>query len=91
MALANLSPSQDEITTSSYARGGERPLLNLTIGDLLKRTADRYPDRLAFASRHQNARMTWAELSQAADRVARGLWALGIRRGSSGIVLSASG
>jgi fatty-acyl-CoA synthase len=81
MALANLSPSQDEITISSYARGGERPLLDLTIGDLLKRTADRYPDRLAFASRHQNARMTWAELSQAADRVARGLWALGIRRG----------
>ena len=25
--------------------------------------------------------MTWAELSDAADRVARGLWSLGIRRG----------
>ena len=25
--------------------------------------------------------MTWAELSQAADRIARGLWSLGIRRG----------
>ena len=25
--------------------------------------------------------MTWAELSEAADRVARGLWSLGIRRG----------
>jgi acyl-coenzyme A synthetase/AMP-(fatty) acid ligase len=42
---------------------------------------DRYPDRLAVASRHQERRLTWAELSAEADRVARGLWALGIRRG----------
>jgi fatty-acyl-CoA synthase len=62
-------------------RGPDRPLLELTVGDLLRRTASRYPDRLAVASRHQNRRMTWAELSEAADRVARGLWALGIRRG----------
>jgi fatty-acyl-CoA synthase len=53
----------------------------LTIGDLLHRTADRYPDRLGVASCHQSKRLTWAELSVAADRVARGLWALGIRRG----------
>jgi fatty-acyl-CoA synthase len=80
-ALAHFMPTEDGPTTSSWARGAERPLLNLTIGDLLKRTAERYPDRLAVASRHQGARMSWAELSVAADRVARGLWALGIRRG----------
>ncbi len=56
-------------------------LLELTIGDLLHRTADRFPERLAVASCHQQKRLTWAELSTAADRVARGLWALGIRRG----------
>ena len=67
--------------TQSYARGPARPLLELTIGDLLHRTADRFPDRLAVASRHQEKRLTWAELSAEADRVARGLWALGIRRG----------
>jgi len=72
---------EENLSTLSYARGPERPLLDLTIGDLLTRTASRYPDRLAIASRHQNQRMSWAELSEAADRVARGLWALGVRRG----------
>ena len=72
---------EERISTKSYARGPARPLLELTIGDLLKRTADRFPDRLAVASRHQEKRLTWAELSAEADRVARGLWALGIRRG----------
>ena len=68
-------------TTLSYSRGPNRPLLDLTIGALLERTANRFPDRLAVASRHQSKRMRWAELSEAADRVARGLWSLGIRRG----------
>jgi len=68
-------------TTLSHSRGEDRPLLELTIGALLQRTASRYPDRLAVASRHQGRRMTWAELSDAADRVARGLWSLGIRHG----------
>lgn len=72
---------EERISTKSYARGPARPLLELTIGDLLKRTADRFPDRLAVASRHQEKRLTWDELSAEADRVARGLWALGIRRG----------
>jgi fatty-acyl-CoA synthase len=72
----------NEITsTLSYTRGHDRPLLELTIGTLLERTAGRYPDRLAVASRHQGKRMTWAELSTAADSVARGLWSLGIRHG----------
>jgi fatty-acyl-CoA synthase len=75
-------PAEEKLPLSqSYARGPSRQLLELTIGDLLHRTADRYPDRLAVASRHQDKRLTWAELSAAADRMARGLWALGIRRG----------
>jgi fatty-acyl-CoA synthase len=74
-------PTEEPISTQSYARGPARPLLELTIGDLLKRTADRYPERLALVSRHQERRLTWAELSAEADRVARGLWSLGIRRG----------
>jgi fatty-acyl-CoA synthase len=74
-------PVEEDLTTLSYTRGENRPLLELTIGDLLRRTASRYPDRLAVVSRHQNKRMTWAELDAAADRVARGLWSLGIRHG----------
>jgi fatty-acyl-CoA synthase len=69
------------MTTLSSTRGPDRPLLELTIGGLLDRTASRFPDGLAVISRHQAKRMTWAELSLAADRVARGLWSLGIRRG----------
>jgi fatty-acyl-CoA synthase len=71
----------EQIHTQSYARGPATPLLELTIGDLLHRAADRYPDRPAVVSRHQERRLTWAELSVEADRVARGLWSLGIRRG----------
>ena len=69
------------VSTLSYSRGPNRPLLELTIGGLLDRTASRFPDRLAVASRHQSMRMTWAELSTAANGVARGLWSLGVRRG----------
>jgi fatty-acyl-CoA synthase len=74
-------PVEENLCTVSYARGPSRPLLELTIGALLDRTADRFGDRLAVASCHQSKRLTWAELSAEADRVARGLWALGIRRG----------
>jgi fatty-acyl-CoA synthase len=74
-------PVEENLCTLSYARGPSRPLLELTIGDLLHRTADRFGDRLAVASCHQSKRLTWAELSAEADRVARGLWSLGIRRG----------
>jgi fatty-acyl-CoA synthase len=74
-------PTKENLCTVSYARGPARPLLELTIGGLLDRTADRFGDRLAVASCHQAKRLTWAELSGEADRVARGLWSLGIRRG----------
>jgi fatty-acyl-CoA synthase len=74
-------PVDGILSSLSYTRGPDRPLLELTIGDLLHRTANRFPERLAVASRHQSRRMTWAELSDAADNVARGLWSLGIRHG----------
>jgi fatty-acyl-CoA synthase len=65
----------------SQSQGPGRPLLELTIGGLLERTASRFPERLAVVSCHQQKRLTWAGLSAEADRVARGLWSLGIRRG----------
>jgi fatty-acyl-CoA synthase len=74
-------PVEEELCTLSYSKGHSRPLLELTIGGLLERTASRFPGRLAVASCHQQKRLTWAELSEEADRVARGLWSLGIRRG----------
>ncbi|HSY00677.1 MAG TPA: AMP-binding protein [Acidobacteriaceae bacterium] len=74
-------PVEDALATTSQTRGPDRPLLNLTIGDLLHRTASRFPDRDAVVSCHQPRRLTWSQLSEQADRVARGLWALGIRKG----------
>jgi fatty-acyl-CoA synthase len=74
-------PVEENLRNLSYTRGPNRPLLELTVGDLLHRTADRYPDRLAVASCHQGKRLSWAQLSDEADRLARGLWSLGIRHG----------
>ncbi len=74
-------PVEEDLRTLSYTRGPSRPLLDLTVGALLDRTASRFPGRLAVASCHQQKRLTWAGLSAAADQVARGLWSLGIRKG----------
>src|SRR5437868_1176997 len=68
--------------TLSYAHGtGSEPLLGETIGDNLRRTADRFPDRDALVVRHQNVRLSWRELWDATGRVARGLLALGVQKG----------
>ena len=74
-------PVAESSVAFSHALGPNRPLLDLTIGDLLHRTANRFADRDAVVACHQQRRLTWAELSEQADRVARGLWALGIRKG----------
>jgi fatty-acyl-CoA synthase len=74
-------PAQDAIATVSHTRGPARPLLEMAIGELLQRTAERCPERDAVVACHQQRRLTWAQLSDGADRVARGLWSLGLRRG----------
>jgi fatty-acyl-CoA synthase len=53
----------------------------LTIGEVLRETARRGPDRTAAVFRHRGWRMTWGELDREVDRVARGLLGLGLRRG----------
>ncbi len=62
----------------SYAKGPDRPLSPLTIGETLEAAAARYPDQLALVVRHQNVRLTWAELLKRTDQVARGLIGLGL-------------
>ena len=56
-------------------------MLNLTIGQALDRTAERYPDSMGLIVRHQGLRYTYAELRDAVNCVARGLMALGIKKG----------
>ncbi|HEX8034196.1 MAG TPA: AMP-binding protein [Ktedonobacterales bacterium] len=68
--------------TWSYTSGtSDTPLLGMTIGDAFDKTVARLPDREALVSRQQNLRYTWAGLREEVDRFARGLLALGIRKG----------
>lgn len=59
----------------------DEPLLNLTIGQALRRAGQEWADGLALVSRHQGLRLTWAELDAEVDQVATGLLALGIAKG----------
>ncbi len=63
---------------SSSAGPTDIPLLEETIGDCLRRTAADNADGEAVVVRHQGARLTYAELVAAADRVARALLAAGL-------------
>jgi fatty-acyl-CoA synthase len=63
----------------SYAKGAERPLVKLTLGEALARTAERFPSGAALVSRHQGLRYSWREFDQAVTRIAHGLCRLGLR------------
>jgi fatty-acyl-CoA synthase len=69
-------------STSSYASGASAvPLVGRTIGEDLARTVERHGSRDALIVPFQDVRLTYAELDQAVDDVARGLLALGLERG----------
>ncbi len=53
----------------------------LTIGAALRQTARRFPSRQAMIFSQAAVRFTWAEFDQETDRIARGLLAIGFRRG----------
>jgi fatty-acyl-CoA synthase len=66
----------------SYASGtSSTPLLGDTIGDNLDRTIERFPDREALVSVHQDLRYTYAQFGEAVDRTARAFIAAGIEPG----------
>ncbi|PCE31087.1 AMP-binding protein [Burkholderia ubonensis] len=66
----------------SYVRGAtDVPLSEATIGQFLRDTAERFPDRPAVVFREQNVRWSWREFADEVDVLATGLGALGIARG----------
>ena len=68
--------------TLSYAHGtSTTPLLGETIGENLDRAIERFGDRDALVVRHQDVRLSYAELGAHVDRVARALVAAGLRPG----------
>ena len=74
--------SEEPKIQPSYASGtGSTPLLGCTIGDALDTAARTYSNSPALVSCHQNQRLSFAELSAAVERFARGLMHLGVQKG----------
>ncbi|KAF4517976.1 hypothetical protein B566_EDAN005343 [Ephemera danica] len=70
------------ISGLSYAhRPGEQPLLSLTVGQLLETASQRWGDREALVSMHQQRRLTFKELRDESTRMAAGLLKQGLKPG----------
>ncbi len=68
-------------THSYHHRGGEAPLLGVTIPAHFATIAARFGDREVVVSVHQQRRLTYAQLRDEADELARGLLAIGFKKG----------
>ncbi|NNE51733.1 MAG: AMP-binding protein [Sulfitobacter sp.] len=72
----------DRSLRDSYEHGvSDRPLMGLTVGNLLKRTAQTLPDRDALIVPYQDVRWSYRDLDREADRIADGLISLGLAPG----------
>ncbi len=68
--------------TQSYVHGASStPLIGKTLGAFFEEAAERWGERDALISRHQNIRWTYRELRQQVEDVAAGLLALGLNQG----------
>lgn len=66
----------------SHVKGkSDSALWYQTVPDVLKKTVDAWADRLALIVPQSGIRMTWRELNDEIDTVARGLYVSGIRKG----------
>ncbi|MFM1892660.1 MAG: hypothetical protein RLZ44_1737, partial [Pseudomonadota bacterium] len=59
-------------------RGGDEPLLGVTIPEHFAAVAARYAHRDALVDRQRGRRLSYAQLALEVDRVAAGLLGLGI-------------
>jgi fatty-acyl-CoA synthase len=67
------------INMLSYSKGPDTPLAEESISQAFRKTAARFPKHEALVSRHQNIRLTWAQLDARVEETARGLSGLGLR------------
>jgi fatty-acyl-CoA synthase len=66
----------------AYVRGAtDVPLSEATIGQFLRDTALRFPDRPAVVFREQGVRWTWKQFDHEVDRLAAGLLSLRLAKG----------
>jgi fatty-acyl-CoA synthase len=77
--LIERAPTTFSLSHSAGPR--DVPLLELTIGEALRRTVERYGDREALVVREQGYRATYRELWDEVALAARGLLARGVRPG----------
>ena len=69
------------MASASYIHGASPiPLLGETIGENLRRTVERFPDRDALVVRSQGYRATYRALWDQVTACARGLLAMGIAK-----------
>ena len=71
----------DFIKKSYFHRGGDQPLLGATIPEHFASIVQRFPEREAIVSCHQDRRLTFSELAQQVDRVASALVAQSFSKG----------
>lgn len=70
------------LLSQAYARGPSQPaLVEQTIPQHFKGVVDKYGDRPAVISHHQQRILTYAQLDQDSNALARGLKSVGIRKG----------
>jgi len=66
----------------SYDYGvSDVPLVGKTIGNVFDEAVQRYPDKMALISRHQNIRWTYQQYKEQVDAFAAGLIELGLKPG----------
>jgi len=66
----------------SYTCGtSDRPLLGDTIGNVFDQTVANYPDNEALIVKHQNIRYTYRQFHEKVTECAKGLLAVGIKKG----------
>ncbi len=76
------APQAEGVILGSYASGiSEKPLLGITIGDMFDKTAEEHPDNDALVVRDQGVRFTYRELQSKVNQFAKGLMALGFKKG----------
>jgi len=66
---------------SYYHRGGTEPLLGCSIPDHFSEVVERFPDHEAVVSLPQQQRLSYRELSEQVDQLARGLLGMGFGKG----------
>jgi fatty-acyl-CoA synthase len=66
---------------SYFHRGGDPPLLGVTIAEQFAGIVKRFPDKEAVVSMPQGRRLSYAQFADSVDELARGLLAIGFNKG----------